>query len=263
LEVRNLGHDAPSVNGQKPYSQGESGAGNGTRTRDPQLGRLMLYQLSYSRSKPCKLVTSRCNCLTPRHLEWGGEDLNLCRRTPADLQSAPFGRSGTSPQPDRGNLTDPPPCRKARLQAYFALCPSNCRWRDSAAKGSRKGPQNPTTSSHQMPPGGDLMCLCNLRGTPHRTRAGEGTRTPNRLITNEMLYQLSYASPGAARGTDGTMGPCPHQAGPTSAPRESNEAPRRPRGRRGGNAIPPARTREERLSPWPGPCTWDRTCGPS
>ena len=25
------------------------GAGNGTRTRDPQLGKLMLYQLSYSR----------------------------------------------------------------------------------------------------------------------------------------------------------------------------------------------------------------------
>src|SRR5262245_11885702 len=27
-----------------------------------------------------------------------------------------------------------------------------------------------------------------------KTGAGEGTRTPNRLITNEMLYQLSYAS---------------------------------------------------------------------
>ena len=27
----------------------ENGAGNGVRTRDPQLGRLMLYQLSYSR----------------------------------------------------------------------------------------------------------------------------------------------------------------------------------------------------------------------
>ncbi len=25
-------------------------AGNGTQTRDPQLGRLMLYQLSYSRN---------------------------------------------------------------------------------------------------------------------------------------------------------------------------------------------------------------------
>ena len=30
--------------------------------------------------------------------------------------------------------------------------------------------------------------------TGDQDRAGEGTRTPNRLITNEMLYQLSYAS---------------------------------------------------------------------
>ena len=29
---------------------GFTGAGNGVRTRDPQLGKLMLYQLSYSRS---------------------------------------------------------------------------------------------------------------------------------------------------------------------------------------------------------------------
>src|SRR3990172_2185648 len=28
---------------------------------------------------------------------WRGEDLNLRRRTPADLQSAPFGHSGTPP----------------------------------------------------------------------------------------------------------------------------------------------------------------------
>ena len=35
-----------------------------------------------------------------------------------------------------------------------------------------------------------------------RQRAGEGTRTPNRLITNEMLYQLSYAS--ASRGRSGS-----------------------------------------------------------
>ncbi len=28
----------------------KNGAGNGTRTRDPQLGKLMLYQLSYARS---------------------------------------------------------------------------------------------------------------------------------------------------------------------------------------------------------------------
>src|SRR5690242_7677440 len=32
------------------------------------------------------------------------------------------------------------------------------------------------------------------RPTAGHNRAGEGTRTPNHLITNEMLYQLSYAS---------------------------------------------------------------------
>ena len=32
------------------YNSDKSGAGNGTQTRDPQLGRLMLYQLSYSRN---------------------------------------------------------------------------------------------------------------------------------------------------------------------------------------------------------------------
>src|SRR5580765_4899307 len=40
------------------------GAGNGTRTRDPQLGRLMLYQLSYSRPR-----TPSVSRLTPA----GGE----------------------------------------------------------------------------------------------------------------------------------------------------------------------------------------------
>ena len=29
----------------------KSGAGNGSRTRDPQLGKLMLYQLSYARRR--------------------------------------------------------------------------------------------------------------------------------------------------------------------------------------------------------------------
>ena len=61
----------------------KNGAGNGIRTRDPQLGRLMLYQLSYSR------VWSK---------EWWGRvDLNHCRRKPAGLQPAPFDRSGTPP----------------------------------------------------------------------------------------------------------------------------------------------------------------------
>ncbi len=54
-------------------------AGDGIRTRDIQLGRLELYQLSYTR------------------MVWRGKDSNLRRLMPADLQSAPFGHSGTPP----------------------------------------------------------------------------------------------------------------------------------------------------------------------
>ena len=50
------------------------------RTRDPQLGRLMLYQLSYF-----------------RNFWWGEQDSNLRRHKSADLQSAPVGRFGISP----------------------------------------------------------------------------------------------------------------------------------------------------------------------
>ena len=58
------------------------GAGNGTRTRNLQLGRLMLYQLSYSRPRL-------------QMVERGG--FEPPKAAPADLQSAPFGHSGTSP----------------------------------------------------------------------------------------------------------------------------------------------------------------------
>ena len=62
-------------------------AGDETQTRDPQLGRLMLYQLSYSRFYILILEVKM----------WGEQDSNLRRRTPADLQSAPVGRFGISP----------------------------------------------------------------------------------------------------------------------------------------------------------------------
>ena len=48
----------------------------------------MLYQLSYTRDSQ-----------TPPAPAWWGKDSNLRRHQPADLQSAPFGRSGTPPLP--------------------------------------------------------------------------------------------------------------------------------------------------------------------
>ncbi len=56
------------------------GAEDEAQTRDPQLGRLMLYQLSYF-----------------RNFLWEKMDSNHRRRKPADLQSAPFGHSGILP----------------------------------------------------------------------------------------------------------------------------------------------------------------------
>ena len=52
------------AHGKASIRKGRDGAGDGSRTRDPQLGRLMLYQLSYSR--PRRLVgTARFELATP------------------------------------------------------------------------------------------------------------------------------------------------------------------------------------------------------
>src|SRR5687768_8660911 len=53
-------------------------AGDGARTRDPQLGRLMLYQLSYARDL----------CPTARRHHGGGRIRTYVGLSPADLQSA-------------------------------------------------------------------------------------------------------------------------------------------------------------------------------
>ena len=82
-----------------------NGAGDGTRTRDIQLGRLELYQLSYSRSsryttKHCVMFRSLSQRPGPRvggdrMVEGGG--FEPPKASPTDLQSVPFDRSGTPP----------------------------------------------------------------------------------------------------------------------------------------------------------------------
>ena len=94
-------------------------AEDGSRTRNPQLGRLMLYQLSYFRLKPhhCGLIISGYYPEKP----CGDRRIRTSEVETTDLQSVPFGHSGISPY-----------------------------------------------------------------------GAEEGTRTPDLLITNQWLYQLSY-----------------------------------------------------------------------
>lgn len=72
-------------------------AEDGTQTRDPQLGRLMLYQLSYFRNLVPKLDRIVLRLSIFKLGKWAVMDSNHRRRKPADLQSAPFGHSGNCP----------------------------------------------------------------------------------------------------------------------------------------------------------------------
>jgi hypothetical protein len=94
------------------------GAKDGSRTRNLQLGRLELYQLSYFRLfSYSKFTIDKCKYSS------GDRRIRTSEVETTDLQSVPFGHSGISP-------------------------------------------------------------FCK--------RAEEGTRTPDLLITNQWLYQLSY-----------------------------------------------------------------------
>ena len=89
-----------------------NGAGDGTRTRDIQLGRLELYQLSYARLAP-----------TPRRLSPRGQRPDGGERRirtfegpgPSDLQSDAFDRFATSPPAAASaNPCSTPDCGVAR-----------------------------------------------------------------------------------------------------------------------------------------------------
>jgi hypothetical protein len=54
--------------GKKGPSKAETGAGDGIRTRDTELGKLVLYQLSYARPKTVPMI-----CAGTRGGNWGIE----------------------------------------------------------------------------------------------------------------------------------------------------------------------------------------------
>src|ERR1035437_1632085 len=75
------------------YSGLKKGAGDGTRIRDPQLGRLMLYQLSYSRlisSKEIRELLLHIFAFTLSiRLKWGDEHYTLRTHPRANFHSRP------------------------------------------------------------------------------------------------------------------------------------------------------------------------------
>ncbi len=174
------------------------------QTRDPQLGRLMLYQLSYFRkfrfSVPRRAVSAKIYRIgatplarrrfaatsegfaTPTgFLKWEVMDSNHRRRTPADLQSAPFDRSGNFPffsseevSSRRAFQTKAPSSSPIPLSRVPKLIrPSSFPAPDSRPRASQSS---------------DSFARFPLGPLASAFRADGGIRTPDQLITNQLLW---------------------------------------------------------------------------
>ena len=131
----------------------------------------------------------------PLSFWWTGEGSNLRRpQGSADLQSAAFDHSATCPHPSkhpgkRGHsLTHRP-----RNRFHLSQVGRECGWARTLlpARAILNNPDlvNPLPN---LPTRRPLARFLSTDLT--QTGAGEGIRTPDPLITNQMLYRLSYAS---------------------------------------------------------------------
>ncbi len=116
------------------------GAGDRIRTGDVQLGRLTLYQLSYSREQPIR------SCVPTGGGWWIRTTEGMM---PADLQSAPFGHSGNPPgqniQPSqtltswrRDSNPQPPAYKAGALPLSYASRSSGAKRRRDYPSPSRE-----------------------------------------------------------------------------------------------------------------------------
>ncbi len=67
-----------------------TGAGNETRTRDPDLGKVVLYQLSYSRTEAA-------------HFSWSTHSVKLCDAVPRTDTEITLRRRANTAMPHAGN----------------------------------------------------------------------------------------------------------------------------------------------------------------
>ena len=187
-------------------TSGGAGAGNGIRTRDPQLGRLMLCQLSYSRPNPVLATVGRgryahrpsntrypapCSALPRRGPYWtmpGGEaSLAACLlacvamlRFPALLYLLPL-RGDATPTAKTSWLQRsvlcfpalfylPPPCWDATLTAPVILAILRRAARGAVAQLLRHtaGHLSPAGGASRSSPGHCAVPLCRPERRPMR-----------------------------------------------------------------------------------------------
>ena len=131
-------------------------AGDGARTRDIKLGRLALYQLSYSRERTAFAPTSHSLAIA-----------RLRRATLLSLQ--------------------PPTNGGGRIRTFVGVSRQIYSLLPLAAWVPHPFPCALRPDAHDAP-------YRHANETEHPTRADGENRTRNRLITNQVLCQLSYVS---------------------------------------------------------------------
>src|SRR5262249_3745685 len=119
-------------------------------------------------------------------LLWRGKDSNLRRHTPADLQSAPFGHSGTSPFASPGNSG------LAQAQGEQAKRESAHEVNRAIARFSSPGLLPSTLASREKYLRNRSTREANSNSVSKTQKADDRSRTGDLLITSQMLYQLSY-----------------------------------------------------------------------
>ena len=129
-------------------------AGNGIRTHDVQLGRLTLYQLSYSRSRDARYSANPHGPPTP-------------------MPTGPKARDSPGP---------------SRSQTFVRICGG---WWIRTTVGVSRRVYSPLPLAARATL--QRIVNGHIKSTGRRG-AGEGTRTPNLQFTKLELYRLSYAN---------------------------------------------------------------------
>jgi hypothetical protein len=124
---------------------------------------------------------------------------------PTDLQSAPFDRFGTSPAETSWAAPSRPTVLKEKIKSdesppSRSLVPRDREGKPWAVRFRRTRPRESRCARWWLlfgpgvRPGGEVSETAGAGSMPRRVGAGDGTRTRNLLITNQLLYPLSYAS---------------------------------------------------------------------
>jgi hypothetical protein len=137
----------------------------------------------------------------------GREGFEPSKALPSDLQSDPFGRSGTSPVPvTHARAARRTPSEQVNLPALDGAAPGVRRTPSQMHLGAGAVFAESLTRRGSPAPDVHLVTWIAMEQTARRaasltstvgsrpalTGASGGTRTPDRLITNQVLYQLSY-----------------------------------------------------------------------